>query len=136
MRRHTQESELVSMWPKTCFYRCFHCAEPYKCDYPGCEKSFAITGALTIHKRMHNGHKPFKCKFCDRFACPSRLSPSALNCDRVPRAFAESSNLSKHVCLNSHFIQIGSHRILVTNSHWCTPLFLLGTWMQQVVCET
>lgn len=40
--------------------------EPYKCDYPGCEKSFAITGALTIHKRIHNGHKPFKCKFCDR----------------------------------------------------------------------
>ncbi|KAG6891218.1 hypothetical protein C0995_008470 [Termitomyces sp. Mi166 len=46
MRRHTQE-------------------KPYICDYPGCGKTFAITGALTIHKRIHNGQKPFKCKFCD-----------------------------------------------------------------------
>ena len=35
-------------------------------------------GALTIHKRMHNGDKPFKCPQCEK-------------------AFSESSNLSKHV---------------------------------------
>ena len=39
-------------------------------------------GALTIHKRMHNGDKPFKCTQCDK-------------------AFSESSNLSKHVSLSS-----------------------------------
>jgi hypothetical protein len=38
------------------------------CDYPGCNKSFAITGALTIHKRMHNGDKPFRCTYCDKYA--------------------------------------------------------------------
>lgn len=44
-----------------------HCStEPYMCDFPGCGKSFAITGALTIHKRTHNGDKPFKCTYCDR----------------------------------------------------------------------
>ncbi|KAF8449054.1 hypothetical protein L210DRAFT_2643774 [Boletus edulis BED1] len=59
MRRHTQE-------------------KPYVCDFPGCGKAFAITGALTIHKRIHNGLRPFKCKFCDK-------------------AFSESSNLSKHL---------------------------------------
>ncbi|THH02675.1 hypothetical protein EW026_g186 [Hermanssonia centrifuga] len=58
--------------------------KPYICDFPGCGKSFAITGALTIHKRTHNGHKPFKCTYCER-------------------AFAESSNLSKHVTSDTHW---------------------------------
>ena len=48
-------------------------AEPYVCDYPGCGKSFAITGALTIHKRTHNGDKPFKCTYCDRYKCQITL---------------------------------------------------------------
>ncbi|KAJ7801895.1 hypothetical protein B0H14DRAFT_3782321 [Mycena olivaceomarginata] len=50
--------------------------------HPGCGKSFAITGALTIHKRTHNGEKPFKCPHCEK-------------------AFSESSNLSKH--LRTHY---------------------------------
>lgn len=41
--------------------------EPYVCDFPGCGKAFSITGALTIHKRTHNGQKPFKCTFCERY---------------------------------------------------------------------
>ena len=57
---------------------------PYECDHPGCGKRFAIMGALTIHKRMHNGDKPFKCPRCDK-------------------AFSESSNLSKHVSLELHY---------------------------------
>ena len=129
MRRHTQESELVSIRFNASLYRCFRHVEPYKCDYPECGKSFAITGALTIHKRMHNGHKPFKCKFCDKFVCASCLSSYTLNSDCVPRAFAESSNLSKHVCLNQNCTWIGSQNILVTNSHRCTSLFMRRTWM-------
>ncbi|KAJ7918981.1 hypothetical protein B0H13DRAFT_2433425, partial [Mycena leptocephala] len=60
MRRHTQE-------------------KPYLCDYPGCGKSFAITGALTIHKRTHNGEN----------------RSNALVA--ISKAFSESSNLSKHL---------------------------------------
>ena len=48
------------------------------CDFPDCGKAFAIAGGLRIHKRVHNGEKPFKCSECGR-------------------GFAESSNLSKHV---------------------------------------
>jgi Zinc finger, C2H2 type len=48
------------------------------CDFPDCGKAFAIAGGLRIHKRIHNGEKPFKCSECGR-------------------GFAESSNLSKHV---------------------------------------
>ena len=60
--------------------------EPYECDHPGCGKRFAIMGALTIHKRTHNGDKPFKCSQCDK-------------------AFSESSNLSKHVSRERVYLQ-------------------------------
>lgn len=68
-------------WSYYCLALCLLTArvsEPYQCDFPGCGKAFAITGALTIHKRIHNGEKPFKCTYCER-------------------AFSESSNLSKHL---------------------------------------
>ncbi|KAJ7449558.1 hypothetical protein FB451DRAFT_748154 [Mycena latifolia] len=76
MRRHTQESQWIFTDSRRLFLMVL--PEPYLCDYPGCGKSFAITGALTIHKRTHNGHRPFKCPHCDK-------------------AFSESSNLSKHL---------------------------------------
>ena len=88
MRRHTQESVSGSLVSFCCHlvanvrYRRSVRAEPYACDFPGCGKAFAIAGALTIHKRTHNGSKPFKCSYCER-------------------AFSESSNLSKHVSLAS-----------------------------------
>ena len=43
------------------------CVGPYVCDHPGCGKAFAIAGALTIHRRTHSGHKPFKCTYCEKY---------------------------------------------------------------------
>lgn len=48
------------------------------CDFPGCGKAFAISSSLTIHKRTHNGDKPFVCSYCGK-------------------GFVEASNLTKHV---------------------------------------
>lgn len=100
MRRHTQESkcfEARSLHPDS-DYRGL-APEPYVCDFPGCGKAFAITGALTIHKRTHNGHKPFKCSYCERCVagCASTQCSRMLIARQCSRAFAESSNLSKHV---------------------------------------
>jgi uncharacterized Zn-finger protein len=53
-------------------------ARPYACDFPGCLKTFAVAGSLTIHKRTHSGEKPFRCTLCSF-------------------ASSESSNLTKHV---------------------------------------
>jgi uncharacterized Zn-finger protein len=69
MRRHTQESSYLLSPPFERWSDKF--TEPYVCDFPGCNKAFAITGALTIHRRIHNGIKPFKCTYCDKCAASS-----------------------------------------------------------------
>ena len=87
--------------------------EPYECDHPGCGKRFAIMGALTIHKRMHNGDKPFKCPQCDK-------------------AFSESSNLSKHVSLDLPDSRATSYDPSAAYAHWGPALCLPRAWLRQV----
>lgn len=71
-------------------------SEPYVCDFPGCTKAFAITGALTIHKRTHSGKKPFKCTYCERQVLAVSPFHFAMS-KKVDSSFSESSNLSKHI---------------------------------------
>jgi hypothetical protein len=65
LRRHTQHSEFFYPSRMSLMIDCCS-TEPYVCDFPGCGKAFTVTGALTIHKRTHNGHKPFRCTYCDK----------------------------------------------------------------------
>jgi hypothetical protein len=39
--------------------------KPYKCDFVGCSRAFAVSCNLTTHKLRHAGKKPNKCTFKD-----------------------------------------------------------------------
>ena len=39
---------------------------PYKCQYPGCSKSYSILSRYQVHLRTHEGLKPFLCQICNK----------------------------------------------------------------------
>lgn len=39
--------------------------KPFKCIYPGCEKSYQNPKALKVHQKFHDTVKPFKCEECN-----------------------------------------------------------------------
>ena len=50
--------------------------KPYKCDWPGCNKSYKMSSNLTPHMLTHTGEKPYKCDWptCKkRFTYPQHL---------------------------------------------------------------
>lgn len=39
--------------------------KPFKCQFPGCNKRFALAGYLKQHQICHSDARPFKCSHCD-----------------------------------------------------------------------
>ena len=39
---------------------------PYVCDYPGCNKKYSISSRYQVHRRTHEGKKPFLCQICNK----------------------------------------------------------------------
>uniref|UniRef100_A0A8C6WUJ9 Zinc finger protein 384 like n=1 Tax=Neogobius melanostomus TaxID=47308 RepID=A0A8C6WUJ9_9GOBI len=89
---HLQQHTRYTSCPTSCFctrvcskpHKCPHCSKsfanssylsqhlihtgdrPYKCNHPGCEKSFTQLSNLQSHRRQHNKDKPYKCHNCNR----------------------------------------------------------------------
>ena len=37
----------------------------YRCDWPGCDKTFAMMCSLSCHKSKHKIRNQLKCEFCN-----------------------------------------------------------------------
>ena len=48
-------------------HRRIHTGEkPYACHHPGCDVRFSLKGTLNRHMRIHTGIRPHKCPHCDK----------------------------------------------------------------------
>ena len=51
-----------------------HTGKPFVCSFNGCNATFAESGGLATHKRIHTGEKPFACNFN---GCNAKFSQSS-----------------------------------------------------------
>ncbi|KAK4118374.1 hypothetical protein N657DRAFT_628563 [Parathielavia appendiculata] len=77
----------------------------FRCDVPGCPKSFAGRANLNIHRRFHTGESPHVCPHCQQGFTQKVNLQTHINrhtgerphkCPECPRRFPQRSNLRTH----------------------------------------
>ncbi|KAK4107096.1 hypothetical protein N656DRAFT_764020 [Canariomyces notabilis] len=78
----------------------------FRCDIPGCTKSFTQKNNLDKHRRAHTGERPYKCKLCGqgftqtvnlRTHTRRHLGEKPHKCNKCGKAFPQRGNLTQHM---------------------------------------
>lgn len=96
---------------------------PYKCDYSNCDKCYSNPSRLETHKRIHTGHRPFKCGICNKkFNEKGNLKTHLLfhssyrpyRCEYCEHSYKTKGHLKEHILI--HHYKIKKYKCEICNN--------------------